>query len=284
MHYAHAVDLWAFHATNGLAGGWTLDRIANYADGNHLMKGGLFLLLYWFFWFRPGPHQPERRKQIVVAIAGTLVALLANRTIAALVPFRLRPLLTPDIGYHAPSLPIPYSYEEWSAFPSDTATYFIALAFGLFRLSPRLSLVMIAYALVAACLPRVYLGIHWPSDIAVGAVLGVVVVWAMDNRLSRRWLAAPMVGLERRYRDWFYPLLFLLSFEMAMAFGNTRDALRGVARALKHSGLGGMGENTFLFGVLAAGTISLAAAIAALRVVRRRNGVRVVREEDGSRE
>lgn len=60
------------------------------------------------------------------------------------------------------------------SFPSSHASTSFAAARGFGRIAPRLSVPLHAVA-AAMALSRVYLGVHYPSDIAVGAVLGSTV-------------------------------------------------------------------------------------------------------------
>src|SRR5689334_638699 len=99
------LNLSVFQYVNSFAGGWTLDRIVAYEEVNALFKGGLFLLCYWILWFKAEPGRNDRRSTIVAAIAGTILALVVNRAISAIVPFSQRPMFYPDIGYQAPSVP-----------------------------------------------------------------------------------------------------------------------------------------------------------------------------------
>ncbi|HZK28408.1 MAG TPA: phosphatase PAP2 family protein [Thermoclostridium sp.] len=62
-----------------------------------------------------------------------------------------------------------------ASFPSghSTASFCIATVFS--KVIPSLSLVFFIVAVLVA-ISRVYLGLHYPSDVAIGAVLGVVTV------------------------------------------------------------------------------------------------------------
>jgi hypothetical protein len=72
-------------------------------------------------------------------------------------------------------------------------------------------------------LSRVYLGIHFASDIVVGGAIGIAVSWLL---LKSTWIqsicARPTYAAETR-PQWFYPIAFLVSFEMATVFAGLRD-------------------------------------------------------------
>jgi membrane-associated phospholipid phosphatase len=71
------------------------------------------------------------------------------------------------------------SADGW-AFPSGHATVAVALATIVVLMVTERRSVRWAAATVAAltCLARVHLGVHWPLDVAAGAVVGALVAWA----------------------------------------------------------------------------------------------------------
>lgn len=259
------LDMSLFHFVNAWSGNWTLDRVVHFEEGHNFYKGGLFMVAYWWFWFAPSPERRAiNRRTIIAAIIGSLLALIVNRAIATGLPFRLRPMLEVGSGYRPPSLPITGNMEDWSAFPSDTATFFFALAFGLLRLSRPLSLTLIAYSAIWICLPRLYLGLHYPSDMILGGVLGIVTVWlcmlaldARDGALGRRIMAA-LDSAEKQHPQLFFATAIAVSFEMMILFDDVRDLVRGAVRFLRFSGYLVVSESAALFLV---GGVVLAVAV-----------------------
>ena len=65
------------------------------------------------------------------------------------------------------------SHEFGYAFPSGHALFFFALAAGVAYYYPRVS-ILFFLAAFSIGMARVSAGIHWPSDILAGAVLGVL--------------------------------------------------------------------------------------------------------------
>ncbi len=233
LHAAQNVDVLVYNFLNQFAGSWFLDHIAAESEMNGLLRGGVFFAAYWYFWFQNGIEAKKRRRMIVVILVGTLLALVANRTIAFLLPFRVRPMHNPMLMHRIFTVPMTPNLEYWSAFPSDTATYFVALALGLAYLSRRLAIPALLYAGLWVCLPRMYLGLHYLSDIVVGAAIGLAVVWAA---LRTEWLNsvfAPRVLAFEAKPALFYTCAFLLTFEMADVFDHIRDAVRCVLHAAK---------------------------------------------------
>ena len=270
------LDLAVFHAVNGLCGNWLLDRIAAYEENNYFFKGGIFLALYWWFWFAPEQDRRLRNRQIIlVAIVGTIVALALNRALAVTLPFRVRPMYAAGIGYHAPSIGFAMNLEHWSSFPSDSATYWFALSFGVFRLNRVLGVAAMVYSTLWMCLVRLYLGIHYPSDLLAGAVLGLVVVWTVEHLVA--WQHAPvrsamlrLAAVERNHPGLFYATAFVVSFELTMMFDDLRDLLRAVMHLLHAAGYFGVSEGDTLFVVTGAMAALAAAGCASLAWRRRR--------------
>jgi undecaprenyl-diphosphatase len=222
-----SVDAFIYHFLNGFAGNRILDWFASFEDGSNLLKGGAFLAMYWYLWFKAGADQERRRTAIIVIVVGALLALVAARSIANLMPYRIRPMYDPRLQHHAYAFPITPTLVNWSAFPSDNATFFFALAFGLSYLSRRFTIPAMLYVAGWICLPRMFLGLHYASDVVAGAVIGVTVVWAS---LKVKWLqsrlATPALALADAKPEVFYVAAFLVSFEMAVLFDDVRVAAR----------------------------------------------------------
>ena len=224
-----SVDFDVYHFLSHLAGNWFLDRLAGYEEANNLLKGGIFFAMYWYLWFRVGPDLAKRRKAIIAIVIGSILAIIVCRTIAYITPFRVRPIYDQTLAHPSYSIPLTPNLENWSAFPSDTAAYFFALAFGLAYLLRRIAIPIMLYTAVWVCLSRMYLGLHYASDIVVGIGIGIMMAWfslrsdALESMITRPALAT----METR-PQWFYTIAFLLSFEMATVFDDLRQVGRGV--------------------------------------------------------
>jgi undecaprenyl-diphosphatase len=232
LHSIQSADLSIYHFLSGFAGNEFLDRLLSKIESTDLLKGGLFLAAYWYLWFRSGPDRQKRREAIVVILIGVMFALVLARTIAFATPFRLRPVYDPAVQHHAYAWPVFTDFEAWSAFPSDTATYFFALACGIAWLARRLAIPVMLFTAVWICLPRMYYGIHYASDMVAGAVIGITVVWfALRIGWLRSRLASKVLAAADATPSVSYAVAFLASFEMATTFDDIRD----VARALIHA-------------------------------------------------
>lgn len=170
--------------------GWAHGVFSNYANWAGLVLLALLLFAGWLL----GRRQPEAPRLTATALlvgAGAVLALLANQAIGPAVA-RTRPchaLSHVEVLLHCASD---------SSFPSDHAMIAGAFAAGLLLLNRRIGLIALLLALLLA-FARVYVGVHYPSDVAgglvIGAAIGVVVVLVFRSPasvLAARLLRTPL--------------------------------------------------------------------------------------------
>lgn len=213
-------DLTVLRSLTSFANVWpAFDRFTSSLVSLELVKGGVTMALFWAAWF--GRGSDERRREILVAtLAAAAAALFVAVALAMLLPFRLRPLLV----FQAEGMIVSPSWRDWSSFPSDHATLFLALATGIQRAVPRVGWIALGHALVIVCLPRVYIGLHYPTDILGGATLGVAATYFFTGTSLRRRVSAWPLALSRRSPGAFYAALFVASYLIATLFTDLRQA------------------------------------------------------------
>jgi len=113
---------------------------------------------------------------------------------------------------------------NWSAFPSDHAAMFSAFAVGMCFISWRAGLIALLYSLFIICLPRIYLGLHYPSDILGGFALGALVSYCVNRLAVRRTCTACLLQWEKAAPGSFYVALFIVSYEYSTMFAGLRAA------------------------------------------------------------
>jgi membrane-associated phospholipid phosphatase len=257
-------DTALFQAVNGFAGDWTLDRIVYFTDSDYLLRCIPFVAPLWYFWFQPGSRQNERRDATICLIFGVLVALIVNRALASFLPFRVRPMYVDGIDFHRMSLPSNLNMVGWSSFPSDNATFYFAVATGIYFICRALGGYLIAHAIVFVCLPRVYEGIHYPGDIIVGAAIGVVMmIPVMTAPLTRRLFFCQYIRKwAEMHGGLFAVLFFVTTFEMVILYDDLRVVLIRVANFLHAKGMVARVEGTiFILGSVCLAAMAVGAAI-----------------------
>ncbi len=147
-------------------------------------------------WLADSPGHPPRWK---LACASALVAaalgLLVNQAIGHLW-FRERPFAA-----HPNATLLLADRSADPSFPSDHATAAFAIAFTVFFFRRRLGIAFLAAA-AALGIARIFIGLHYPGDIAAGAVIGLACA-VLVATLGRDILVKP-VELASRLTD---PLL-----------------------------------------------------------------------------
>lgn len=237
MSFIKSLDYSILTFINSFAGrSWYFDNFVRFISDSQIIKSGLIVALLWWFWFRPTDDQKRQdvREKVVAALFAAVVALFLARCLAFTLPFRARPIADIALGFKAPLGKSSNLLMAWSAFPSDHTVLFFSLAMSIWYISKRLGWVLFGYVFVVICLPRIYLGLHYPSDILVGAPIGIAVAWSIARVRSRSLLAAKLVTWAQKSPSWAYALFFVISYEIAELFDQTRAVATFVGISLRH--------------------------------------------------
>jgi undecaprenyl-diphosphatase len=147
---------------------------------------------------------------------------------ALLLPFRARPFLNPDLHFVKPFGMTPEGLETWSSFPSDHAVLFFSLATCIFLISRKSGMIAYLYAFFVVCFPRIYFGLHYPTDILVGAVIGVLITLILSTEKISRPIVQRVFYFSLKYTGLFYVLFTLVLFQIATIFEKTRDIMHSL--------------------------------------------------------
>ncbi|HLH70841.1 MAG TPA: phosphatase PAP2 family protein [Candidatus Dormibacteraeota bacterium] len=138
-------------------------------------------------------RSPRDRTGAVLAALAAGIGLVINAVIAHLW-FRPRPFVA-----HPGTVHLLVRHTSDASFPSDHAVGAFAIAAVLLSVHRKLGALAIVAALLVAY-ARVYVGDHYPGDVAAGALVGLVAAWlcagpirpflaALDDWVSE-WLGA----------------------------------------------------------------------------------------------
>ncbi len=210
-----------------------LDQLLVLISVNNLIKGGILLGLFWYLLIQGNQKGEKWGDYLFAGIVGAILSILLSRLLAHLLPYRVRPLLTPEINYQIPIGMDKDFLIGWSSFPSDHAALFFALATTIFLVSRRMGLLMFIYVLVFICIPRVYLGYHWATDIIAGGLIGAGSALLCCQSQVRKIINFPAHWLFTRNSPLFYTLFFLLTYQVITLFDDLRKAGEYVLHSIK---------------------------------------------------
>lgn len=200
---------------------WAVDTlIVNIFITNTVRIAPLLACLVWLAF-------DHRRKGLGMAFLGctflgSLIAMTLSRLLQNVSGFRPRPLHNPDLVYQLPHGIRPTVLEGWSSFPSDTSALAFAIAAGLFLASRRLGVVAFVWAAVVVAFPRAYGGLHYPSDLLAGALIGIFATLGAAPLILRATLYRINLSIADRWVPLLWTLAFLYLYQMGTMFNDVR--------------------------------------------------------------
>jgi len=201
---------------------WLLDSLVVFLSDQDFLKGGVALALFWLAWFQTDGDATVNRRRLLAMLVACTVTLTLGQVLQVGLPFRLRPLHTPELALTLPATLHPKSLDGWSSLPSDHATLFFAISTGLMYVSRSLGLWSLAHTIVIVCLPRLYLGIHFASDLIAGALIGMAASYLLCYREYGAHVVGYMLNWGKRFPAALHAGLFLTTLQFATLFNDIR--------------------------------------------------------------
>jgi membrane-associated phospholipid phosphatase len=199
---------------------------------NYFLRGGVLMILAWLALF--DKHKPGKlSNNFELVIGATLmgaVGTLCARIMAHCLPFRSRPFTVS--AFHFPALA--WGIPRWGCFPSDHAVLFSTVACGILFASRRLGVIALGWVAVAICLPRLYLGIHWPTDVIAGCAMGVAFSYAVRLPAFRDRVRRTVLRWHETQPQAVLAMLFVWTLSIATLFDDVRNLGSAVLTVVKH--------------------------------------------------
>jgi membrane-associated phospholipid phosphatase len=213
-----------------------LDRVEQVLTVSQLPQGVALVAVLWYLWFET--NDVDTRARLLSGIVAAACAGVLSRVFQLVLPTHPRPLHTEALGFVMPAGVQPATLNHFNPFPSDHGAVFFGLAIVVWSNRPGLGLAAFAWAAIVD-FARVYEGYHYPSDIMGSIGLGLLAVSLFHNPSVHR-VACRVVAVEQTHRSWFYPMAFLLTYQVATLFDDVRLIGRGLFSAvLQHDPFGG---------------------------------------------
>jgi undecaprenyl-diphosphatase len=204
-----------------------IDHLVNALSRLDIFKGVALMCLFWYVWAEvpadeSGFLREERQQRLVRVLIATILLGALSRGLQLTLPIHQRPLLA-NLGLNFPVFDFDASsLSNWNSFPSDHAMIFFALGTGLWSVNRAAGLIAFIWTIVVIDIPRVYLGIHYPSDVIFGALFGFVGM--------KICLVLPLKRFERLLSAWrhahqglFVAILFFATDEVGHLLAELRD-------------------------------------------------------------
>ncbi|MCC6943535.1 MAG: phosphatase PAP2 family protein [Thermomicrobiales bacterium] len=179
-----------FHVINSMAGHF--DAIDDSFEMLAAVAPFVLVAFLLGLWFWPGARvERDLRQWACVSAAAAATVGLGINHIIGMMWYRPRPFVD-----HQATLLIPHSAD--GSFPSDHTVFAFAIAVSIVLVNRRLGLVALVIA-GAMAFARVYIGVHYVSDVLVGAAIGTVAALGMFQlRMQAAPLMDPPMRLLRR--------------------------------------------------------------------------------------
>lgn len=153
------MDYFIFQQINNFAGKWTcLDALGIFFA--EYLAYILIVLLFFFFW--------KKKKIIFQSLLAGFLARFGPVELIRLFWLRPRPFIENEVS-------LLLEHNE-ASFPSGHAAFFFALSFIIYQYNKKTGILFFIASFLIS-ISRVFVGVHWPSDILGGILVGIFSGW-----------------------------------------------------------------------------------------------------------
>ena len=208
---------------NSLTTDWQFANVLAFVLSYPTLESTIIVSCVWYCWFS-GTEQ-DLRARIGSGTFAAVFAALISHFVQRILSTSPKPIFDPALQLHVPAIlgdiDIPTSFPDAHTFPSDRATLFAGLAIAVLLVRPKIGLAAFCCT-IAAEISRIYLGLHYPTDIIGSFSLAACLVWIAQIPRGRA-LASWLVNWERSSAATFYMCAFYLSYQVANGFQDLRE-------------------------------------------------------------
>jgi len=181
---------------------------------NPLLRGGPIFFCICYLWF--STNDVNLRVRIIMGGFACILGVLISVFCQSHVPVHVRPVFDNRLGI--------VNILKWSldsadkriySFPSDTATLYFALVTIVFLENKNMGLLSFLWAMLTVGVCRVAVGVHYPSDILAGMIVGTTLVLLLSNiGAVNKWLSGKILKHDpgQRYLNIFFVFLCLEAY------------------------------------------------------------------------
>lgn len=231
--YIYDFDVWLVLRLNTLVGASELfDKFVVTLVRSDIVKGGLVTGLLCYVWLVSDQKSNDYKCIFVRSIVGAIAAVAAGRFLQLTLPYTARPLHDAQIKFAPPATIKSSALSSWSSFPSDHAVLYFAVSTAVFLADRRIGIVAFLWTIVFTCIPRLYVGYHWPSDLIAGAIIGCVVMWLSFRTPMPTIVSRAVIHWREHHPASLYLFGFLVALQTATVFNDARRFLAFAANAI----------------------------------------------------
>lgn len=154
-------------------------HLVNGLCGNPIVRNLPVFSLFLLLWYKA---PADRRARMEAGLLASCVAVIVAVRMQCHCFLHVRPLLNPHLGIYVLNPHYLQGWDRQGSFPSDTITFFAAMAMILYLENRRYGLLAYFWVFVLAVI-KVITGFHYPSDVLAGMILGSAVV-LLANRIK----------------------------------------------------------------------------------------------------
>lgn len=129
------------------------------------------------FIFYPKAKRKENQIMVFIAIISAFISRFFVKSVILFFYNRPRPFIALSETHNLLQMNLS---ENFQSFPSGHTMFFFAIATGVYFYNKKLGTVLFICTTLIS-LARIFVGVHWPSDIIGGAILGILTAFVVQK-------------------------------------------------------------------------------------------------------